>query len=48
VRVEEGRTQPVIAVAAGSSNVRAIRGAIAGRSINGLVTDEPPARALLD
>ncbi len=48
VRVEPGRDRPVIAVAAGPSKVAALRGALAGRIINGLVTDEATATALLD
>ena len=48
VRVEPGRDKPVIAVAAGPSKVAALRGALAGRIINGLVTDEATAAALLD
>ncbi len=47
VRVEPGQTQPVIAVAAGPAKVRAIRAALIGRIVNGLVTDEPTARAIL-
>lgn len=47
VRIERGQTRPVIGVAAGPSKVRAMRGALEGRIINGLVTDEPTARALL-
>ncbi|MBA3912047.1 MAG: DNA-binding transcriptional regulator [Rhodobacter sp.] len=47
VRVEPGQTQPVIAVAAGRAKVPAIRAALTGRIINGLVTDENTAAALL-
>ncbi len=47
VQVEAGRTAPVIGVAAGPSKVAAIRAALSGRLINGLVTDEPTAEALL-
>jgi DNA-binding transcriptional regulator LsrR (DeoR family) len=47
VRVEPGRAQPVIAVAAGASKVDAIRAAMLGRIVNGLVTDEDTAAALL-
>jgi DNA-binding transcriptional regulator LsrR (DeoR family) len=47
VRVEPGQSQPVIAVAAGSAKVPAIRAALAGRIVNGLVTDETTAAALL-
>ena len=48
VRVEPGQSQPVIGVAAGPSKVKAIHAAILGRILNGLVTDEPTAKALLD
>ena len=48
VRVEPGRDKPVIGVAAGPSKVAALRGALVGRIINGLVTDEATAAALLD
>ena len=47
VRIEPARSGPVIAIAAGTSKVPAIRAAIAGRLINGLVTDEATAEALL-
>ncbi len=47
VRVEPGQTQPVIGVAAGKSKVTAIGAALRGRIVNGLVTDESTARALL-
>jgi DNA-binding transcriptional regulator LsrR (DeoR family) len=47
VRVEPGQAQPVIAVAAGAAKVPAIHAALLGRIINGLVTDEPTATALL-
>ncbi|MFN3993253.1 MAG: sugar-binding transcriptional regulator [Tabrizicola flagellatus] len=47
VRVEPGQSKPVIAVAAGSAKVMAIRAALTGRIVNGLVTDEPTATALL-
>ena len=47
VRVEKGRTKPVIAVAGGAGKVRAIRAAMVGHIINGLVTDEATAEALL-
>ncbi len=47
VRIEPGRSTPVIGVAAGASKVAAMRAAIKGRLINGLVTDEPTAAALL-
>jgi DNA-binding transcriptional regulator LsrR (DeoR family) len=48
IRVEPGRNAPVIAVAAGPTKVAAIRGALRGRIINGLVTDEATATALLN
>ncbi|MDP3958672.1 MAG: sugar-binding domain-containing protein [Pseudorhodobacter sp.] len=47
VRIEAARPLPVIGVAAGATKVPAIRAALTGRLINGLVTDEPTARALL-
>ncbi len=47
VRLDPGRKEPVIAVAAGASKVDAIRAALQGRIINGLVTDEDTATALL-
>ena len=47
VRVEPGQSQPVIAVAAGKAKVAAMRGALVGRIVNGLVTDEATATALL-
>lgn len=47
VRIEPGRSAPVIGVAAGANKVAAIRAAIKGRLINGLVTDELTAGALL-
>jgi DNA-binding transcriptional regulator LsrR (DeoR family) len=46
--VEPHRDRPVIGVAAGGAKVAALRGALAGRLINGLVTDETTAAALLD
>jgi DNA-binding transcriptional regulator LsrR (DeoR family) len=48
VRVEPDRDRPVIGVAAGPSKVAALHAALKGRIINGLVTDEATARALLD
>lgn len=48
VRVEPGQSQPVIGVAAGPRKLRAIRAALAGQIVNGLVTDEPTAIALLN
>ncbi len=47
VRVDPGQSQPVIAVAAGKTKVPAIRAALIGRIVNGLVTDEPTAISLL-
>lgn len=47
VRIEPHRAAPVIAIAAGVTKVPAIRAALAGGLINGLVTDEPTASALL-
>ncbi len=47
VRVAPGLDRPSIGVAAGASKVSAIAGALKSRIINGLVTDEPTARALL-
>lgn len=47
VRIEPGRSEPVIGIAAGASKLTAIRAALKGRIINGLVTDEPTAAGLL-
>ena len=47
VRIEPGRSAPVIGVAAGAGKVNAIRAALTGRLINGLITDEPTAIAIL-
>lgn len=47
VRVEPNRTAPTIGIAAGPTKVDAIRAALNGRILNGLVTDEPTAKALL-
>lgn len=47
VRVEPGRAEPVIGIAAGPAKLSALRAALKGRLINGLVTDEPTAEALL-
>ena len=47
VRVEPGQGQPVIGVAAGPNKVSAIHAALRGRIINGLVTDESTATAIL-
>ncbi|MES2539073.1 MAG: sugar-binding transcriptional regulator [Pseudomonadota bacterium] len=48
VRVAQNLDRPSIGVAAGASKVPAIHAAIKSRIINGLVTDEPSARLLLD
>lgn len=47
VRVAQNLDRPSIGVAAGASKVPAIHAALKSRIINGLVTDEPSARALL-
>lgn len=47
VRVAPGLARPSIGVAAGASKVPAIHAALKSRIINGLVTDEPTAKALL-
>ena len=47
VRIETGRSLPVIGVAAGEGKLAAIRAALQGRILNGLVTDESTAAALL-
>ncbi len=47
VRVEPNRAKPVIGVSAGSSKVRALRAALVGRILNGIVTDESTAAAIL-
>lgn len=47
LRIEAGREKPVIGVAAGKSKVTAIHAALFGHIINGLVTDERTAEALL-
>jgi DNA-binding transcriptional regulator LsrR (DeoR family) len=47
IRVEPGLERPAIGIAAGATKVAAIKGALLARIINGLVTDEPTARALL-
>jgi DNA-binding transcriptional regulator LsrR (DeoR family) len=47
LKIEPGRQKPVIGVAAGQSKVRAIRAALVGRILNGLVTDEATAEAIL-
>ncbi len=48
VRVEPGLPRPSIGIAAGPSKVAAIAAALKSHIINGLVTDEPTARAILD
>ncbi|MEY4697495.1 MAG: hypothetical protein RIT14_1923 [Pseudomonadota bacterium] len=48
VRIAPGRDRPVIGVAAGRSKVPAIRAALTSAILNGLVTDESTARAILD
>ncbi|WP_309666504.1 sugar-binding transcriptional regulator [Tabrizicola sp.] len=47
VRVAPGLDRPSIGIAAGASKVPAIHAALQSRIINGLVTDEPTAAALL-
>jgi DNA-binding transcriptional regulator LsrR (DeoR family) len=47
VRVAQGLHRPSVGIAAGASKVPAIHAAIKSRIINGLVTDEASARALL-
>lgn len=47
VRVEANRAAPTIGIAAGPTKVNAIRAALRGRILNGLVTDEPTAKAIL-
>jgi DNA-binding transcriptional regulator LsrR (DeoR family) len=47
VRVVPGLDRPVIGIAAGPSKVAAIHAALRSRILNGLVTDEPTARAIL-
>jgi DNA-binding transcriptional regulator LsrR (DeoR family) len=47
VRVAPGLDRPAIGIAAGASKVPAIFGALKSRIINGLVTDEATAKALL-
>ncbi|NDR57358.1 sugar-binding transcriptional regulator [Aliiruegeria sabulilitoris] len=48
VRVLPPEENTVVAVAAGEKKVPALRAALSGNLINGLVTDEPTAQALLD
>lgn len=47
IQVAPNQTSEIIAVAAGERKLRAIRAALKGRIINGLVTDDTTARALL-
>jgi DNA-binding transcriptional regulator LsrR (DeoR family) len=47
VRVDAGRPNPVIGIAAGPSKVASIRAALKSQILNGLVTDESSARAIL-
>lgn len=47
VRVEPGTVRPAIGIAAGPSKVPAIAGALRAHILNGLVTDEDTARAIL-
>ncbi|WP_417806991.1 sugar-binding transcriptional regulator [Thioclava sp.] len=45
-RMAAKRAEPVIGIAAGITKVAAIRGALTGKLLNGLVTDEETARSL--
>lgn len=47
LRIEPDRAAPVIGIAGGQSKVRAIRAALAGRIVSGIVTDETTAAAIL-
>lgn len=47
VRVEPNRVGPTIGIAAGPTKIDAIRAALKGGILKGLVTDEPTAKALL-
>ncbi len=47
VRVEAASARPVIGIAAGPAKVAAMRAALRGGILNGLVTDEATARSLL-
>ena len=47
VRVEHGRSEPVIGIAGGPSKLAAIVTALRSRILNGLITDEDTARAAL-
>lgn len=46
-RVEAGASRPVVGIAVGSEKVTAIRAALSGRLINGIITDEATAEAVL-
>ena len=48
IRPEVGQNRPRICVATGSDKVPPLRAALAGRIINGLVTDENTAKAILE
>lgn len=48
IRVEAGMGRLTVGIAAGESKIDAMRGALNGRIINGLVTDEATAIALLN
>jgi DNA-binding transcriptional regulator LsrR (DeoR family) len=47
VRIAQGLARPSIGIAAGASKVAAIAAALQSRIINGLVTDEATAGAIL-
>lgn len=47
VRVEPGVARPAIGLATGASKVPAIVGALRSRILNGIITDEPTAEAIL-
>lgn len=47
VRIEPGRDKQVIGIAGGKSKITAIFAALRGRILNGLITDEDSARAIL-
>lgn len=47
IRVRQEQSDPVIGIAAGASKVAAIAAAMKSRILNGLITDEPTAKALL-
>ncbi len=47
VRIDAGRSNPVIGIAAGPSKVPAITAALKSRILNGVITDEVSARAIL-